>query len=139
MRALFDANVLLDVLLRREPLVVDSTKVWDLVSIGEIEGLIAASTLPTIGYVLERQHSIRQVLPALERLTRAFHIANVGAHEIASALDLIRSERFSDFEDAVQHAAAEAAGADSIITRNERDFAGARLAILTPRQVLDRL
>jgi len=39
---------------------------------------------------------------------------------------------FEDFEDAVQHASAEAHGLDVIVTRNIGDFANARLEVLAP-------
>lgn len=39
---------------------------------------------------------------------------------------------FEDFEDAVQHASAEAHGLDAIVTRNISDFASARLEVLAP-------
>lgn len=45
----------------------------------------------------------------------------------------------ADFEDAVQVAAAQAAGIDAIVTRNGGDFAGTPLTVLTPAQFLQRL
>lgn len=45
----------------------------------------------------------------------------------------------ADFEDAVQAAAAAAAGLDALVTRNTRDYAGALLPILTPAEALARM
>lgn len=45
----------------------------------------------------------------------------------------------TDFEDAVQHAAAEASGLDTIVTRNVRDYKNATLTIMLPADFLKKL
>lgn len=45
----------------------------------------------------------------------------------------------SDYEDAVQAAAAQAAGLDALVTRNGSDYAGAPLLVLSPGELLARL
>ena len=43
---------------------------------------------------------------------------------------------FSDYEDAVAHEAAHAAGVNAIVTRNGRDFAKATIPVFEPRELL---
>jgi hypothetical protein len=47
--------------------------------------------------------------------------------------------RFPDFEDAVLHEAAAAAGCSAIVTRNGRDFAAATLPVFDPHELLAAL
>jgi predicted nucleic acid-binding protein len=48
MRVLFDVNVVLDVLLKREPWREDASKLWDAAALGQIEGNLAPTTVTTI-------------------------------------------------------------------------------------------
>ena len=49
------------------------------------------------------------------------------------------SSPIADYEDAVQHASAVAAGSDVIITRNIEDYRNATLAVLSPPGFISRM
>lgn len=138
MRVLFDTNVLIDVLLNRQPFVFHSTYAWDRVSRNEVTGIVTASALPTIAHLLKKRYRTEEIISALTELVAVFEIARVDGDVIAAALASMRAQSFTDLEDAVQHAAAEAAHAEAIVTRNARDFAGARLAAYTPDEFIAR-
>jgi predicted nucleic acid-binding protein len=55
MRVLFDTNVVLDVLLRREPWVVEAQALWQAVDDGRIVGYIPAVAVTNIVYIARRQ------------------------------------------------------------------------------------
>ncbi|WP_129674349.1 hypothetical protein [Candidatus Chloroploca sp. Khr17] len=57
----------------------------------------------------------------------------------AYVLTTAYSSSMADFEDAVQVAAAQAAGIDVIVTRNGADYTDAPMLILTPKELLSRL
>ena len=54
MRILFDTNVLLDALLERESHVQDAAQLVAAVETGMLAGILSATTLTTIYYIVER-------------------------------------------------------------------------------------
>jgi predicted nucleic acid-binding protein len=135
---LFDSDVVLDLLLQRDGYLMPSASLFDLAAAGLLEGAISSASLTDIWYIVRRQTDWRTAREAIGRLVDSLTLLAVDRPVIISALRDVDSGAFTDFEDAVQHAAAEAAGADAIITRNTRDFAGARLKVLTPTEYLTR-
>jgi predicted nucleic acid-binding protein len=132
MKVLFDTNVVLDVLLAREPHVKISAQLLNLVDRHEIEGVLCATTLTTIHYLATKAVGARKARRHLQNLLAMFAVAPVDGSVLGQALDL----DFADFEDAVLHQAAAAAGCDSIVTRNRDDFSKARLRVFAPNELL---
>ncbi len=132
MKVLFDTNVILDVLLAREPHVAVAARLLNLVDTRSIEGVICATTVTTIHYLATKAVGPRKARKHLSALLTMFAVAAVDGKVVADALDL----GFPDFEYAVLHQAARAAGCDAIITRNTRDFAKATISVFTPVELL---
>ena len=135
MKVLLDTNVVLDVLLDRKPHVADAARIFRMVEEGRATGLLCATTLTTLDYLLTQSLGRSDARPILARLLRLFEIAPVTRTVIEGAL---RSE-MADFEDAVLVQAARQAGADAVITRNVRDFAKAACPVFDPRQFLAQI
>ena len=135
MRVLFDTNVVLDVLLAREPHLEDATRLFSLVDRGAIAGVVCATTITTIHYIASKALGPAEVAHLLGELLAMFDVAAVDLPVLRAALAL----GFTDFEDAVLHEAARAAGAHAIVTRNVRDFAAAELPVFEPRELLAAL
>lgn len=127
-RVLFDTNVLLDVLLEREPHYAASTAAFDLVGRDRIEGLVAAHAVTTLDYLLARRVGARRSRQILATLLSKMRVASVTDSVVRTAL----ASRITDFEDAVCDAAATEAGADAIVTRNLADFARATTLAMLP-------
>lgn len=131
-RLLFDLNVVLDVLLDREPHVAASAAAWAAVEEGRAEGLVPAHGFTTIFYLVTREADRAEARRVVADLLAVFRVA--GEDEIvvrrAAALDL------PDFEDAVTAAAAEAAGCEAIVSRDPRGFAGSPVPALDPSLAL---
>jgi len=132
-KVLFDTNVVLDVLLAREPHAVVAARLFALVDKGELEGVLCATTVTTIHYIAskavgpdsaKRRH--------LRELLAMFDVAGVDHDVLDGALGL----DFQDFEDAVLHEAARAAGATAIVTRNGKDFGNAVIPVFDPHELL---
>src|SRR5215469_16339450 len=104
-RALFDVNVVLDVLLNRHPHAEASASVWALVETGTAEGLLAAHALTTIHYLIREEAGAVKAKATISALLRAFGVAPVDAVALREALELPSA----DFEDAVTAVAARAA------------------------------
>lgn len=135
MKLLIDANILLDVLRKREPHCRDSALVWKLCETGRADGWISALTIANLIYVMRRELTPDRIEDVLRRLSLIFHIADLTAADISRAA----SCRWSDFEDALQCAAAERIHADAIVTRNVRDYRASRIAAFTPSELLARV
>jgi len=132
MRILFDTNIVLDVLLAREPHAFDAARLFSLVDEGRMDGLLCATTLTTIYYLAEKSVGRQQAQRSIRELMAMFEVAPVGARELESALGL----GFKDYEDAVVHESARNAGAVGIVTRNVKDYRSAKLSIYSPKELL---
>ena len=132
MRVLVDTNVVLDVLLARRPFVVASAEVFGLVEHARIEGLLCATTITTIDYLLTQAMPRPAARQALQKILALFEIAPVNRAVLEEA---IRS-KVTDFEDAVLDQAGRLAGAEVIVTRNQPDFRFASLKVVGPDELL---
>ena len=132
MKVLFDTNVVLDVLLARAPHAEPAARLMALVDRGKIEGLLCATTVTTIHYLATKVIGRRKAVKHLRELLAMFDVARVDRAVLLQALE----PNFPDYEDAVLHEAARAAGATGIVTRNASDFAAASLPVFDPRELL---
>jgi len=132
MRVFLDANVVLDVLAHREPFFPDSVQVLSLVESGVVEGLIAAHTVTTLFYLLNRKIGAEQARSILLDLLRIVEVVPVDQDRILQAFAM----NWSDFEDALQAACARKNEADYLLTRDQRGFSGASVTILSPAEFL---
>jgi len=130
-RILFDTNVVLDVLLDRQPYVEASAAVWAAVEAGASEGMLAAHAVTTIHYLLGKELSSAKARRIVSAILRVFGVAAVDGAVVQEALQL----PFSDFEDAVTAAAARLAGCECIVTRDPRGFRGSPVRALKPEAV----
>lgn len=132
MNVLFDTNVVLDVLLERVPHVDAASKLFALVDGGRIKGSICATTATTIYYIAAKSFGSRRARHQVHALLELFDVASVDEDVLDRALDI----DFSDYEDAVLHEAARAAGATAIVTRDRDDFANSMIPVFDPRELL---
>jgi predicted nucleic acid-binding protein len=131
-KVLFDTNVVLDVLLEREPHVDAAARLFVLVDKGSLEGSICATTATTVFYIAARSFGSKNAHARVHELLALFDVATVDRNVLARALDL----DFDDFEDAVLHEAAVAGGMSAIVTRDRGGFAKATLPVFDPRELL---
>ena len=132
MRVIVDTNIVLDVLLERQPFVNAAVDIFSLAEQSRVVAYLCATTITTIDYLLCQSLPASKAREALRRLISIFEIATVNRPVIERAL----GSRLSDFEDAVLAEAGVMAGADCIVTRNPRDFAGSPLKVFEPSEFL---
>jgi predicted nucleic acid-binding protein len=132
-RIFLDTNILLDILLQRDPFYANAAEIWLGIESGTFEGLVSLPSLGTIFYLLRKQTDGVTARKALKTICRVLHIADCPAKAGHMAL---RSPQ-SDFEDALQYAMAVQAKADCLITRNPSDFPKrGKVVVLTPEEFL---
>ncbi len=135
MKVLFDTNVILDVLLDREPFSTEASILLSKVEKSEIIGFSCATTITTIHYLTTKVLGSEAASKHIQSLLALFVIAPVNRVVLESAF----AARFKDFEDAVLHEAAVHAGAQNIVTRNLSDFKKATLSVYDPSELLNAL
>ena len=134
MKLLIDTNIVLDVLLKREPFYQDAVKVMNLAQYEDIQEYVSASAVTDIYYIAYKQIKDRKlVLDLIKRLLMVVSIAAVTEQEIRNALET----GWRDFEDAVQYSVALLNEMEGLVTRNPRDYEGADIEIWSPEQVLN--
>ncbi len=133
-RALFDVDVLLDVIEERRPQAEASSEALARVETGAAEGLVAAHSLPIVFYLVEKHRGRDAAYAAIHLLLRLLEVVPVDRDRIAAALSM----GWPDFEDALQTACAVHAGADVLVTRNVADYGQAVLPVETPERFLAR-
>lgn len=125
MKILLDTNVALDLLLDRKPFSDDAAILFSMVEGGLVNGYLCATTITTIFYLMSKVVGWEMAKESIRGLLTIFEIAPVNRNVLDAAL----KGNFEDFEDAVLYEAAQQAGADLIITRNERDFKGTVISV----------
>ncbi len=132
MRILVDTNVVLDLLLAREPFVHEASKIFAMVERGEVEGLLCATTLTTVDYLLGQSLSQKETREAIRQLLNLFDVATVNRVVLSAAAD----SAMRDFEDAVLAQSADHSGAERIVTRNTADFKESPVVAIDPSEFL---
>ena len=135
MKALCDTNIILDVLLAREPFVKASAEVLHLCEKREINGFTTASCITDIFYIVRKYlHDIERTYQAIEKILEIIHVCGVTSADIQEAL----LRRASDFEDCLAATCARSIHCDCIITRDVKGFADLGIPTFTPEEVLQK-
>ncbi len=135
MRVLFDTNVILDVLIGRQPHFETGTLLFAALDQGRLDGAVCATTVTTVHCIAAKTLSANRARLLVQDLLSLFSIARVDSDVLVRALDL----KFADFEDAVVHEAARAGGMTAIVTRDARGFWRATLPVYEPAELLAAL
>ncbi len=134
MKLLIDTNVVLDVLLRREPFSKTAAEVLNLTQRDDVREYVSASAITDIYYIANKQMKDRDaVRDLLKRLLMVVSVVAVSEREIQNALNLA----WGDFEDSVQYSVALLNEMDGIVTRNPSDYQEANMRIWLPEQALE--
>ena len=129
---LLDTNVLLDAVLVRAPWAASAVRLLALCGHGQVRGLLSVHAIATVYYVVAKSLGAPGARAVVAELIELLTMVELGDDDVRYALTL----PMRDFEDALHVAAARRAGASHIITRNDRDFRGGPIPILSPDDVL---
>jgi len=132
LKVLFDTNVILDVMLLREPFLKSSALLLAEVERKNIEGFVCSTTVTTIHYLVEKTKNRKVALSQIDSLLKIFQVTQVDKSCLESAL----KSKITDFEDAVLNESAYRERVDGIVTRNEKDFKQSKLTIYNPEELL---
>lgn len=134
MKILIDTNVILDLLLEREPFVETAIALFAQIEQGDLEGYIAATTITNIFYIIRKTEGREVALAAIHRLLIGLQFCVVDRQTVETSLSL----GLKDFEDSIQLACATLNQLDAIVTRDQKDFIGSNLPIYSPTELLNQ-
>ena len=131
-----DTNIIIDVLLEREPFVEDSCKVLSLCEDHLIHGFVSASSVTDVYYLVRKYtHSTDLAYKAVGKLLEIVKVGSVTNNDVLNAFQ----QKAKDFEDCLVATCAKSIRCDYIVTRNKKDFEEFGVPVLTPVELLRQL
>lgn len=134
-RLFLDTNVILDLLGEREPFYASAAKIATLADKGNVNLIVSALSYSTIFYLLSRFEDSEAVKEKLRKFKVIVETSDLTDRIINKGL----SSKFTDFEDALQYHCAIKLDCNILITRNEKDFKGSDIPVMTPDEYLKSL
>ncbi len=128
MKALLDADVLVDVALDRDPFIEQSGRVVEWCQQTPHSAVVAWHTISNLYYVLRAARSDTKARAFIVDVLHFAIVASGGNSAVEHALRL----GMSDFEDALQVAAGYTVNVGAIVTRNLRDYRNAPVPVYAP-------
>ncbi len=136
MIVLIDTNIILDVLLKRNPYTNEAQIIISKCANRDIIGYLAAHSIPNLFYILRKTYSHKERRRFIKNLCDVFYISALNVEKIKSAIE---NEEFKDFEDCLQEECAVEVMADYIITRNPDDYKNSRIKVIQPDEFIKLL
>ena len=132
MKIFLDTNIILDVLVKREPYYIDSARIWTLIKEKSIQGYISAITINNFYYIIKKLKNSKIAENFIDEILDDFEI-------VPLTKDILRQSRTipgKDYEDSIQYFSAINTGCQFLITRNKKDFISTGLNIISPTEFL---
>jgi len=131
-KVLLDTNVVLDLLLAREPFVDLAREIFILIENREIEGYLCATSVTTFHYLIQRETNKKEANEIIEKLLILFEVSPVTKEVLYDA----SVNSGIDYEDSVVYTSAYYSDINIIVTRDKRGFKESRISSLTPKEFL---
>jgi predicted nucleic acid-binding protein len=132
MKLFLDANVVLDLILKRQPFFDNIAKIVTVAESKNYTLCVSSVTFVNVNYIACKFTNKKNVLETLKMLRILFDVLSVSETEIDKAL----YSKFNDFEDAVQHYCALKNNCNYIITRDSKDFKNSEIPAMSPTEFL---
>ncbi|CAA6820913.1 MAG: Putative nucleic acid-binding protein, contains PIN domain [uncultured Sulfurovum sp.] len=132
MKVLLDTNVVLDLLLAREPFVDLAKEIFSLIENTEVEGYLCATSVTTLHYLIGRAMNKKEADEIIEKLLTLFEVTPVTKKVLYDA----SIDNGVDYEDSVIYTSAYHSQINIIVTRDKRGFKTSKVSSLTPKEFL---
>ena len=129
---LIDTNVILDIVLAREPWAAEAVQLLDAIAAERLVGYVASHAVTTVAYLVERAQGRERARTAVADVLEILEVVPLDGGDLLRAL----SFDLGDYEDAVQVAAGLRAGAAYVVTRNPKHFKDAAVPPRSAGEVL---
>jgi len=134
-KVLVDTDILIDMALDRTPHAEVASALLDALEGRPGAGSIAWHSVANFSYLVSPARGLGDTRKFVVDLVAFLEVAPTGTESVRQAARM----PLTDFEDALQVAAALASGADVIATRNVHDYRGASVPAASPETVLRKL
>jgi predicted nucleic acid-binding protein len=135
MRVLLDTNVVIDLLLKREPWFTEALAFRQALQANDIVGYVSATTVTDIFYIARRLADLAVAHAIVRNCLDAFEICTVDG----TVLDRATRLPGTDFEDNVQIVCALQVHLDAIVTRDAGEFRDSPVPAWSPAEVARHL
>ncbi len=132
MKLMIDANILLDVLMKREPFYKDSLYIWKLAESKAATCYVSTLTFANIVYILRKKLTANEIDEIFRYLSLIFTFADLTSQDLNNACSL----KWKDYEDSIQYAIAKRLDVDTLITRNKKDFVCDDIKVVEPNELI---
>jgi len=132
-RVFLDTDIVLDLLLGREPFFAAAADLFLAVQDGRIDGCLSPLAFSNLFYILRQQVSAADAVRALRKLKLLVRVLPIDEEVV----DLALASSFTDFEDALQYYTALAHDVSALVTRNKRDYRAAKIPVLDARECVE--
>lgn len=128
-----DTDIILDVILKREPPFYDSQKILSLIEKNYFLGFTSSLIIANCYYIICCNTDKKTALKTISKLRSILSVLSFTDKEIGESLN----SSINDFEDGVQYFIALNNGINTIITRNISDYKYLSINVLTPKDFLN--
>jgi len=128
-----DTDIVLDLLLGREPFFAPAADLFPAIQDGRIDGCLWPLAFSNLFYILKQQMSAPDAVEALRKLKLLVQVLPIDE----KVVDLALASAFTDFEDTLQYYTALAHNVGAVVTRNMRDYRAAKIPILDARECVE--
>jgi len=135
MIVLLDTDVLIDVALQRDPFSQYSSKILELAEQKVLNAFIAWNSISNFYYIVESKSKNYKTTEFIRELLQFIQLSSTKTKDAVFATTL----NVSDFEDAMQIAAANACNAELIITRNIKHYKLSPIKAKSPMDFIKNL
>lgn len=133
MKIMCDTNIIIDVLLEREPYAEASYKVLSLCEEHKIDGFVSASAVTDIYYLVRKCTGSNELAyQAVGKLLEIIKVCSVTNNDVLVAFQ----KKAKDFEDCLVATCAKSIHCSYIVTRNKKDFEEFDIPALMPDELL---
>jgi predicted nucleic acid-binding protein len=128
-----DSDIILDLVLKREPFFADSQRVLSLIERNYFSGFTSSLILANCYYIVAINKDKKTALKMISKLRSILNVLPFTDQEIGESLN----SSIADFEDGVQYFIALNNDINNLITRNISDYKGLGINVLTPKDFLN--
>ena len=135
MHLMIDTNIILDVLLQRDPFFESSKQVLKLCEDKQVQGFLSASSATDIFYILRKKlQNTDATYKAFGAILEIVKILTVTNSDVLNAY----MQKADDFEDCLLATCAKSNKCNAIVTRNKKDFQNFGIELLSPEELLKK-
>ena len=133
MKLMIDTNILLDVLIHRDPFYDDSKAVLKLCENHDVNGFVSASAITDIFYITRKAlGSVEDTYRVISNILNIVKVLTVTNDDVITAFQT----KAKDFENCLMATCAKSNKCNGIVTRNKKDFLGFGITLYSPEEVL---